>query len=118
MLRHSSIMSFGTDRTCGQSFEDIATEILRIRDELRDSLNSGRLSDEARHHLREALRKIELAARLLGPTARRHGQFDVENPARRIPSCSRSSCERAAGAIVSGAMFCGEHANEALRNRI
>jgi len=111
-------MSFGTDRPRGQSFEDIVTELLRIRGELEESLYGGRLSDEARRHLRDALRKIELAARLLGPTARAHGQFDVENPARRIPNCSRSSCERAAGAIVSGAMFCGEHANEALRDRI
>ena len=117
VLSHSSIMSFGTDRPRGQSFEDVVTELLRIRGELQDSLYSGRLSDEARHHLRDALRKIELAAQLLNPTARFQGGFDVENPVRRLPNCSRSWCERAAGAIVSGAMFCGEHANEALRNR-
>jgi hypothetical protein len=31
-----------------------------------------------------------------------------------LPQCSMEGCSNAAGVILDGALFCGEHANEAL----
>jgi len=34
-----------------------------------------------------------------------------------LPQCSKEGCFNAAGIILDGALFCGDHANEALERR-
>ena len=46
------------------------------------------------------------------------GHDDAENPRREIPSCSIGDCEKAAGAVVGGELYCAAHASEALERRI
>lgn len=42
---------------------------------------------------------------------------DDSSAARELPFCSIRDCENAAGAVIEGALLCGEHANEVFSRR-
>lgn len=110
-------MDSGAERDRNRTFHKAAAELTLLTQDIEASLRSLQLSEASRSRLQVALQKIEQAADLLRATSTCRGRIDVENPARELPNCSRVRCERAAGAIVNGDLFCGEHASEALRDR-
>ena len=113
-IRQSSEMSSGTPNERNRIFHEAATELTIICQDIQASFRTRQLSENSQRLLQVAVQKIEEAARLLDSSGGCAKPIDLENPCRKLPICSRSGCEQAAGAIVNGQLYCGEHASEAL----
>lgn len=98
-------------------FRELVLELDLIIAACRARMGGDGISFEARKGLRDAVKKLENAAVLLQGRTCDEMILDVENPVRALPGCSSAGCDRVAGAVVNGALLCGEHASEAQNHR-
>ena len=96
---------------------EILVELDLIIAACRARMGEDGISFEARKGLRDAVRELESAAILLQGRACDEMIIDVENPVQALPGCSSAGCDRVAGAVVNGALLCGEHASDAQNHR-
>ena len=119
-LGHTATMVSRSRMTNGRQagiYREVLVELDLIIAACRARMGEDGIGVEAREGLRDAVSKLENAAVLLQGRASDDMITDVENPVRALPGCSSAGCDRVAGAVVNGALLCGEHASEARNHR-